>query len=164
MLPAVPTAPTPTSGEYASAHQPSNSERLMPPLTSTFMPLVPLASQGRRGVLIQTSNPLHHGSPSTACRSRSGRTTWGPGFWLADERYPFMESRPDPARSSGWALPAMMSCTGAQDLPRDAVNEPDCAAAGSVSCRSRSGAQSPVSMRRDSKRCFAPSTALGRRA
>ena len=29
----------------------------MPPFTSTFMPLVPQASQGRRGVLIQTSTP-----------------------------------------------------------------------------------------------------------
>ena len=28
-----------------------------PPLTSTFIPLVPQASQGRRGVLIQTSPP-----------------------------------------------------------------------------------------------------------
>jgi hypothetical protein len=40
----------PTSGEYASAHQPSSSERLMPPLTSTFMPLVPHASQARSAV------------------------------------------------------------------------------------------------------------------
>ena len=30
---------------------------LNPPFTSTFMPLVPLASQGRRGVLTQTSTP-----------------------------------------------------------------------------------------------------------
>ena len=28
-----------------------------PPFTSTFIPLVPLASQGLRGVLIQTSTP-----------------------------------------------------------------------------------------------------------
>jgi|SRR5208283_473024 len=56
MLPAAPQR-QPTSGVYAYAHQPSNPERLMPPFTSTFMPLVPLASQGRRGVLIQTSTP-----------------------------------------------------------------------------------------------------------
>ena len=31
----------------------------MPPLTSTFMPLVPHASQGRRGVLSQTIDALH---------------------------------------------------------------------------------------------------------
>jgi hypothetical protein len=32
----------------------SGSERFKPPFTRTFIPLVPLASQGRRGVLIQT--------------------------------------------------------------------------------------------------------------
>src|SRR4029078_4496647 len=47
----------PSFGLYASAHQPSSSDRLIPPLTSTFIPLVPLASHGRRGVLIQTSTP-----------------------------------------------------------------------------------------------------------
>jgi len=31
----------------------------MPPFTSTFIPLVPLASHGRRGVLSQTSTPWH---------------------------------------------------------------------------------------------------------
>ena len=40
-----------------SDHQPSSVERLSPPFTRTFMPLVPLASHGRRGVLIQTSTP-----------------------------------------------------------------------------------------------------------
>jgi hypothetical protein len=30
---------------------------LTPPLANTFIPLVPLASQGRRGVLSQTSAP-----------------------------------------------------------------------------------------------------------
>jgi amino acid transporter len=47
----------PTSGDQASAHQPSSSERLSPPLTRSFMPLVPLVSQGRRGVLTRRSTP-----------------------------------------------------------------------------------------------------------
>jgi hypothetical protein len=43
--------------QAARARQPSSSERFSPPFTSTFMPLVPLASQGRRGVFTQTSTP-----------------------------------------------------------------------------------------------------------
>ena len=44
-------------GVYASAHQPSSSERFSPPFASTFIPLVPLASHGRRGVFTHTSTP-----------------------------------------------------------------------------------------------------------
>ena len=38
-------------------HQPSSSEIFSPPFVRTFIPLVPQASHGRRGVLIQTSTP-----------------------------------------------------------------------------------------------------------
>ena len=41
----------------AGKAHPSNSDRLRPPFTSTFMPLVPHASQGRCGVLSHTSTP-----------------------------------------------------------------------------------------------------------
>src|SRR3981189_2346344 len=42
---------------YASAHQPSSTERFKPPFKTTFWPLVPEASSGRRGLLSQTSTP-----------------------------------------------------------------------------------------------------------
>jgi len=41
----------------ASAHQPSTVLTLSTPLAAAFMPLVPLASYGRRGVFSQTSQP-----------------------------------------------------------------------------------------------------------
>ncbi len=42
---------------HASSHQPSSVLRFKPPFASAFMPLVPLASRGRSGVLSQTSEP-----------------------------------------------------------------------------------------------------------
>ena len=43
----------------ASSHQPSSVLKFSAPLASAFMPLVPLASSGRRGVFSQTSDALH---------------------------------------------------------------------------------------------------------
>ena len=40
-----------------SSHQPSRTLKLTPPLTAAFIPLVPDASSGRRGLLSQTSTP-----------------------------------------------------------------------------------------------------------
>ena len=48
---------------YASAHQPSSTLSWSTPLKLAFIPLVPLASIGRRGRLTQTSQPL------TSCRA-----------------------------------------------------------------------------------------------
>ena len=45
---------------HASAHQPSSTLTFSAPLAAAFMPLVPLASSGRRGVLSHTSTPRHH--------------------------------------------------------------------------------------------------------
>jgi hypothetical protein len=42
----------------ASAHQPASTETFRAPLAAAFIPLVPLASRGRRGVLSHTSTPL----------------------------------------------------------------------------------------------------------
>src|SRR5215203_4487043 len=42
---------------YASAHHPSRMDRFRPPFSTTFCPLVPEASSGRRGVLSHTSTP-----------------------------------------------------------------------------------------------------------
>ena len=44
---------------HASANQPSRTLTLSAPLAAAFMPLVPLASSGRRGVLSHTSTPAH---------------------------------------------------------------------------------------------------------
>ena len=43
--------------EYASSHHPSRMERLSVPFMAAFMPLVPLASSGRRGVFSHRSLP-----------------------------------------------------------------------------------------------------------
>ena len=40
-----------------SSHQPSRIEQLSAPLSAAFMPLVPHASWGRRGVFSHTSQP-----------------------------------------------------------------------------------------------------------
>ena len=40
-----------------SSHQPSSTEQLTTPFMAAFMPLVPEASSGRRGLLSQTSTP-----------------------------------------------------------------------------------------------------------
>jgi len=40
-----------------SLHHPSSTLMFTPPLKQTFIPLVPLASRGRRGVFSQTSVP-----------------------------------------------------------------------------------------------------------
>jgi len=46
--------------EYASAHQPSSSDKLRPPVDQHLhWPLVPQASHGRRGVFNQRSTPCH---------------------------------------------------------------------------------------------------------
>ena len=45
------------AARQASSHQPSSVLRLRPPLASAFMPLVPLASDGRNGVFSQISDP-----------------------------------------------------------------------------------------------------------
>ena len=57
-------------------------------MTSTFLPLVPLASQGCRGVLIQTST-LHQllGQPH-AVVAQEHNVEAGP--WLPDELYSFL--------------------------------------------------------------------------
>ena len=47
----------PFSPSYPSTHHPSRMLRFSPPLTATFMPLVPLASSGRRGLFNHTSTP-----------------------------------------------------------------------------------------------------------
>jgi len=54
IFPPVAQRPARCAGD-TSAHQPSNSERFRPPFASTFIPLVPQASRGRRGVLSQKS-------------------------------------------------------------------------------------------------------------
>jgi hypothetical protein len=43
----------------ASSHQPSRIEQLSPPLSAAFMPLVPQASSGRRGLFSHTSQPWY---------------------------------------------------------------------------------------------------------
>ena len=47
----------PFSPVKPSAHQPSPMLRCGTPLADAFMPLVPLASSGLRGLFIQTSHP-----------------------------------------------------------------------------------------------------------
>ena len=47
----------PLSPSAPSGHQPSAIDRLSTPLAAAFMPLVPLASSMRVGVLTQTSTP-----------------------------------------------------------------------------------------------------------
>ena len=42
---------------FASAHQPSAILRLRTPFAAAFIPLVPLASFGRNGLLSHTSTP-----------------------------------------------------------------------------------------------------------
>jgi hypothetical protein len=54
-----PTPRRPPSALHASTHQPSSVLRLRTPFAAAFMPLVPLASSGGRGVLSQTSHALH---------------------------------------------------------------------------------------------------------
>src|SRR5664280_2088272 len=46
---------------HASSHQPSRMLRFRPPLGRPFMPLAPLASWGRSGVLSQRSEPCTSG-------------------------------------------------------------------------------------------------------
>ena len=47
----------PLSPVQPSSHQPSSTEQLTTPFMAAFMPLVPDASSGRRGLLSQTSTP-----------------------------------------------------------------------------------------------------------
>jgi hypothetical protein len=47
----------PFSPSYISSHQPSRIDRLSPPFSADFMPLVPHASSGRSGLFSQTSQP-----------------------------------------------------------------------------------------------------------
>ena len=47
----------PVSWAYPSHHQPSSTERFSAPFAAAFIPEVPDASRGRRGVLSQTSHP-----------------------------------------------------------------------------------------------------------
>jgi hypothetical protein len=47
----------PFSPSKHSSHQPSRIEQFSPPLSAAFMPLVPQASWGRRGVFSHTSQP-----------------------------------------------------------------------------------------------------------
>ena len=93
-----------------SSHQPSSTEQLTTPFMAAFMPLVPDASSGRRGLLSQTSTPWtrkrpiahvvvledEHPAPNSGERLRlkmSWITRW-------------------PGRSAGWALPAKTIWTG----------------------------------------------------
>ena len=48
----------PLSSVQPSSHQPSSTEQLTTPFMAAFMPLVPDASSGRRGLLSQTSDAL----------------------------------------------------------------------------------------------------------
>ena len=47
----------PLSSSWNSAHQPSRIDRLRAPLSAAFMPEVPHASRGRRGLFSQMSQP-----------------------------------------------------------------------------------------------------------
>ena len=49
----------PFSPSNISSHQPSRIEQFSDPLMAAFMPLVPQASSGRRGVFIHTSQPWY---------------------------------------------------------------------------------------------------------
>ena len=63
----VPTICQPLLALYPSAHQPSPMLRWRTPFMPAFMPLVPLASSGLRGVFSQTSHPWTSRRPT--CRS-----------------------------------------------------------------------------------------------
>ena len=52
-----PAMAQPLSPGDPPTHQPSRTDRLLPPLTQTYMPLGPEATRGRRGLLSQTSTP-----------------------------------------------------------------------------------------------------------
>ena len=47
----------PRSGSKPSSHHPSRMDAFSTPFSAAFMPLVPLASRPRIGVLSQTSQP-----------------------------------------------------------------------------------------------------------
>ena len=113
------------------------------------MPLVPLASSGRRGVLSQTSHALHQHARHVACRSLRGRRPAARSSALGAAATMLLDELLA-ARSAGWALPAKMICTGrsvsssrrAQAL--EVAEERACRA-----CRWRSGGRSRWSARRD---------------
>ena len=67
----VPSIAHPFEPSYASAHQPSSTDRLRTPFSAAFIPLVPLASSGGRGRFTQTSHPATSG-PATRGRSPRG--------------------------------------------------------------------------------------------
>ena len=75
------------------------------------MPLVPHASHGRRGVLIQTSTPCTRRSATqhvVVAEEHDAAADVGP----PDEVRSTAVIRACPARPAGCALPAMISCTG----------------------------------------------------
>ena len=52
-----------TPSMQPSIHQPSRIDRLGTPFSAAFMPLVPEASYGRRGVFTHTSTPAVSSAP-----------------------------------------------------------------------------------------------------
>ena len=99
-----------------SGHQPSRMEQFTPRCIGGFMPLVPLASWGRMGVLSHTSAPevssrptrMSYSSSTTTLPMNSGRRDILKIFW----------AKACPSASRGWAFPAKINCTGRSGLFR----------------------------------------------
>ena len=143
----------PTSGAYASAHQPSSSERFRPPFTSTFMPLVPLASQGRRGVLIQTSTPCTSCWVMQHVVVAQENDAAGAPRDARMNSIPLADHAPGPAWSCGMRLAGEDQLHGAARIGEDAQEARRGRSAGGWdACRWRSGARSRGSARRG-RRC-----------
>jgi hypothetical protein len=53
-----------TPCSHPSGHQPSSTDRLSDPFMAAFMPDVPEASSGRRGLFSHTSQPRVRSRPS----------------------------------------------------------------------------------------------------
>ena len=129
----------------------------MPPLTSTFMPLLPHAYQGRRVVLIQTSTPWTR-AQSEACRNHRERSM-GARLRSPDEMRPLLDQLL-PGLVRRVAFPAIMIFTGRWRLLADEAVAPDRAAACLASCRWERRAKPRVNTL-GSNICFAPSTSSG---
>ena len=87
-----------------SGHQPSRMEQFTPRCIGGFIPLVPLASCGRIGVLSQTSHPEVSSRPIRMSYSSSSRTLpMNSGCRLM--RW-IVRAKSCPSVSRGWAFPA----------------------------------------------------------
>jgi len=130
------------------AHQPSSSERLTPPLTSTFHAARSTCLPGPPWRIYPDVHPLH----KLLCQQHivvTQEDEWGRVSGPADELYPCMDQCL-PALSPDGTLPAMMSCTRRWGMVNRRSNRVRVVQVrGSVSCRLRTGARSPESMHRD---------------